>query len=64
MGYYEKLIEQKNEFMLIYGLLLRVRKGKKGGYFKSVKIEFCIGSSVFFFFMLIYFFDKDGWMFL
>lgn len=50
--------------MLIYGLLLRVRKGKKGGYFKSVKIEFCIGSSVFFFFMLIYFFDKDGWVFL
>lgn len=64
MGYYEKLIEQKNEFTSIYGPSLRVRKGKKGGHSKSVKIESRIGSSVFSFFMSIYFFDKDGWVLL
>lgn len=44
--------------------IIRVRKGKKRGHSKSVKIESRIGSSVFSFFMSIYFFDKDGWMLL
>lgn len=61
MGYYEKLIEQKNEFTSIYGPSLEVRKGKKGGHSKSVKIESRIGSSVFSFLCQFIFLTKmDG----
>lgn len=61
MGYYEKLIEKKNEFTSIYGPSLRVRKGKKRGHSKSVKIESRIGSSVFSFLCQFIFLTKmDG----